>query len=181
MKRCSRPAAVGVAVVLAASAAAAGGCTGSRNESPGPSATTRAAAPTPTTATAGEVTVLSDGRHPVFIVSVDDVRRTMVVDEVQFLTGAAAAKAAAEDGRESPPPNDYYIRNQNPRKRTVPVAEGARITVNGLTEEETGSATKSVPLELGELASYFPNPEHPLFWVTVEAGQALRVEQQYLP
>jgi len=59
-------------------------------------------------------------------------------------------------------------------------AEQAR-TVNTLTAEETGSATQNVPLDLTELASYFPNPENPLFWVTVRGGQAQRVEQQFLP
>jgi len=197
VKRSSGPAALGAVVLLAVLGVGATGCSGSKEASPGTVATTGATSGTGATASLGatagtgatattgararEAAVLSDGRHALFIVSVDDGKRTMVVDVVQFLTGAAAAKAAAEDGKESPPPNDYYIRNQNPRKRTVPVAPNARITVNTLTAEETGSATQNVPLDLTELASYFPNPENPLFWVTVRGGRAQRVEQQFLP
>ena len=32
-----------------------------------------------------------------------------------------AATAAAEDGEESPPPNDYYVRNQNAQLRELGV------------------------------------------------------------
>jgi len=192
VKRRSAPAALGAVVLLAALGAGATGCSGPEEASPGTAAgpgpttttgpvATTGPAVTTTAAGAGEAAVLTEGRHPVFIVAADAAKRTMVVDEVQFLTGTAATKAAAEDGKESPPPNDYYIRNQNPRKRTVPVAPNASITVNTLKAEETGSATKNVPLKLAELASYFPNPDHPLFWVTVRGGQAQRIEQQFLP
>jgi hypothetical protein len=53
-------------------------------------------------------------------------------------------QAAAEDGEESPPPNDYYIHNVNPRLRTLPVRSDAPITVNVLAAQSTGSATKDV-------------------------------------
>jgi hypothetical protein len=210
VKRRSGPAALGAAVLLAVLGAGTTGCTGSDEASSGAPATTAAAsttvAPTSTGAPAtttggpattegpattgapaggaaagGEAATLADGRHAVFIESVADAKRTMVVDEVQFLTGAAAAKAAAQDGKESPPPNDYYIRNLSPRTRSLRVAPNVRITVNGLTAEETGSATQNVPLDLTELASYFPNPERPLFWVTVQGGQVQRIEQRFLP
>jgi len=39
--------------------------------------------------------------------------------------GDAATIAAAEDGEESPPPNDYYVRNSNPLVRTLSVGDGA--------------------------------------------------------
>jgi hypothetical protein len=204
VKRRPGPAALGAAVLLAVLGAGATGCTGSDRAPSGAPATTTApvttAAPATTTggpattaapattgapagggAAGGEAATLADGRHAVFIESVADAKRTVVVDVVQFLTGAAAAKAAAEDGKESPPPNDYYIRNSSPRTRSLRVAPNARITVNGLTAEETGSATQNVPLDLTELASYFPNPERPLFWITVRGGQVQRIEQQFLP
>ena len=52
---------------------------------------------------------------------------TITFDLIQFFTGEAATKAAAEDGQGSPAPNDYYIRNVNPRLRTLPVRADAPI------------------------------------------------------
>jgi hypothetical protein len=125
--------------------------------------------------------VLADGRHPVYLKTVDADRRTITFDLIQFFTGEAATKAAAEDNKESPPANDYYIRNVNPRLRTLPVAADAPITVNVLAAQTTGSSTKDVSVTLEKLASYFPNSGTPPFWITVAQGQVTRIAQQYLP
>lgn len=45
-----------------------------------------------------------------------------------WFTGQAAVDAAAEDGEESPPPNDYYIRNDNPLIRSLGVSSEAEVT-----------------------------------------------------
>ncbi|RMH86193.1 MAG: hypothetical protein D6683_00900, partial [Actinomyces sp.] len=52
----------------------------------------------------------------------DTAPDAVTFDLACWFTGDAAALAAAEDGEESPPPNDYYIRNRSSRLRTVPVA-----------------------------------------------------------
>jgi hypothetical protein len=44
-----------------------------------------------------------------------------------WFTGDAAILASAEDGEESPPPNDYYVRNVNAETRSVPL--GAEVEV----------------------------------------------------
>lgn len=72
-----------------------------------------------------EPAVLEDGRHPVYLKTVDPDRRTVTFDLIQLFIGDAATKAAAEDGKESPLPNDTYIRNVNARLRTLPVAADA--------------------------------------------------------
>ncbi|HYY80636.1 MAG TPA: hypothetical protein VFD04_15855 [Actinomycetes bacterium] len=125
--------------------------------------------------------MLADGRHPVYLKTVDPDRRTITFDLIQFFTGDAATKAAAEDHKESPPPNDYYIRNVNPRLRTLPVRADAPITVNVLAAQSTGSATKDVSVTLAKLATYFPNRGTPPFWITVEQGEVVKIAQQYLP
>jgi hypothetical protein len=161
--------------------AALGGCGGS-DEPGGAAATT--AAPASTTAaspTTSEPVELADGRHPVYIKTVDPGQRTVTFDLIQFFTGDAATKAAAEDNEESPPPNDYYIRNVNPRLRTLPVAPDAPITVNVLAAQSTGSSTKDVSVTLAELAGYFPNSGTPPFWITVDGGQVTKMAQQFLP
>jgi hypothetical protein len=170
------------ALLALLAAAALCGCGGSEQPGGGgTTATTATPAPTVRVPTTGEPVVLAAGRHPVYLKTVDPDRRTITFDLIQFFTGDAATKAAAEDGEESPPPNDYYIRNVNPRLRTLPVAADAPITVNVLAAQSTGSATKDVSVTLAKLASYFPNSGRPPFWITVEQGQVTRIAEQYLP
>jgi hypothetical protein len=174
---------LGAALLIALMAAAVGGCGGSEEPSGtgGTPATTAAPAPTAATPTTSEPVVLADGRHPVYLKTVDPDRPTITFDLIQFLTGEAATKAAAEDGEESPPPNDYYIRNVNSRLRTLPVRSDAPITVNVLAAPSTGSSTKDVSVTLDELAGYFPNSGTAPFWITVAQGQVTKIAQQFLP
>jgi hypothetical protein len=183
------PAAVAIALVTSLALAGCGGAPGN----PAPPTTAAAADTAPSgddgaaaaTTAAGPSSsarvVLADGRHPAFVKSVDLASRTVVIDVVQFFTGAEAAKAASEDGQESPPPNDYYIRNVNKRLRTLPVLPAARITVNVLASDETGDATKDLPVDIVKLASYFPTDIFPLFWVTVRNDQVNALTEQFLP
>lgn len=170
-----------LALVLVVVLSGCGGDSGESGAGGGAAAPTAAPTPTPAAPATTEPAVLADGRHPVYLKTVDASGRTITFDLIQFFMGDAATKAAAEDGEESPPPNDYYIRNVNPRLRTLPVEAGAPITVNVLASQETGSATKNVSVDLDKLASYFPNSGTPPFWITVAGGQVTRMEQQYLP
>jgi hypothetical protein len=164
-------------------AATVGGCGGSEEPdgAGGAPATTAAPASTAGAPTTSEPATFADGRHPVYLKTVDPGQQTITFDLIQFFTGEAATKAAAEDGEESPPPNDYYIRNVNPRLRTLPVRSGAPITVNVLAAGSTGNATKDVSVTLAELAGYFPNSGTAPFWITVDQGQVTEIAQQFLP
>jgi hypothetical protein len=105
--------------------------------------------------------------------------RTVTFDLIQWFEGDAAAKAAAEDGQESPPPNDYYTRNVNPRLRTLPVTSGARITLTRQTAGQGGgNAAEPVPADLATVAA--SGVGH-TFWATVQGGQIQALEEQYVP
>jgi hypothetical protein len=173
---------LGAALLILLMAAAVGGC-GSDEPSGGGGAPATTAAPpsTAATPTTSEPAALADGRHPVYLKSVNPDRPTITFDLIQFFTGEAATKAAAEDGEESPPPNDYYIRNVNSRLRTLTVRPDAPITVNVLAAQSTGSSTKDVSVTLDELAGYFPNSGTAPFWISVEQGQVTKIAQQFLP
>jgi hypothetical protein len=147
--------------------------------SPGPSATGSAPPSDATTAPDEEAAVIEDGTHPAFVTEVDVAARTVTIDVVQFLTGQEAADAAEEDGEESPPPNDYYIRNTSSRLRTLPVSDDATITVNTLSAAETGSSTEDLDVDLDKLSSY--DLEGALFWVTAADEEVTGLAQQYLP
>jgi hypothetical protein len=174
---------LGAVALVVLMTSAVGGCGGSDQAdgaggTPASTATPPSTAATPTTS---EPVVLADGRHPVYLKTVDPDQQTITFDLIQFFTGEAATKAAAEDGEESPPPNDYYIRNVNSRLRTLPVRSDAPLTVNVLAAQSTGSSTKDVSVTLDELAGYFPNSGTAPFWITVEQGQVTKIAQQFLP
>lgn len=126
-----------------------------------------------------DATVLVEGRHAAILLAVDPVRRTARFDVIQFLTGDAANKAAAEDGRQSPVPNGYYTRNRGDRLRTLPVARDAAITVNALALGQGGGGTARFTLD--ELATRIVPGDRPIFWLTVRANTIVRMQQQYVP
>jgi hypothetical protein len=190
--RANVPAFVALALVVSLAGLAITACTGTGSQTSATATTAASDESTDTIATDDTATtgpepsttgavVLADGRYPAYVKKVELASRTVVVDVIQFFTGAAAAKAATEDHQESPPPNDYYIRNTNKRLRTLPVAPSARITVNVLSSEETGDATKDLAVDLPKLASYFPSQISAVFWVTVRHDEVEALQEQFLP
>jgi hypothetical protein len=122
---------------------------------------------------------LANGRYFVFLHSVDVAGKKVSVDVAQFLSGEAANKAAAEDGQESPPPNDYYIRNSSKALRTLPVAAHATLCM-GSSPGDTN--TFAVDLKgLDTLVRAYPDDQGALVWISVTDGSVERVEQQYVP
>lgn len=74
--------------------------------------------------------VLADGTYPTYIDKVDIDGATITVDVIQvFENGEAAINAAVEDGmaRSEAQYLYVYIRNLNPRLRTLPVARAVSI------------------------------------------------------
>jgi hypothetical protein len=126
---------------------------------------------------------LADGRHPARITAVDPSGEHVTIDVVQFFQGEAATEAARADGStDLPPPNDHWIRNVNPRLRTLPVAPDAPVTVNTLSSTETGSATTNSTISLPKLASYEDvRVSYSLFWVTTRDGAVTGIAEQFLP
>jgi hypothetical protein len=82
------------------------------------------------------VTTLADGRYDAYVRKVDPDRDLIVVDLVQVFTGDAAVRAAIEDGmdRSAAEVRDTYVRNQNPRLRTLEMAAGVRLNLIGSCE-----------------------------------------------
>jgi hypothetical protein len=177
-----RPARIIATTLVAAAVLAVAGCAGrSTTTSPpaAPPASTAVPAATATTTaacpTTSEPAVLADGRHPVHLKKVNSGGRTVTFDLIQFFQGEQAAIEAAKDHQESPPPNDLYIRNVNPRLRTLPVRAGAPITVNGLLATQTDT-----PVTLAKLAS-LTSRYSPVFRITVQDDQVVKIAEVWLP
>jgi len=73
--------------------------------------------------------VLADGRYDSYIRTVDTNRQRLVVDLVQVFKYPASVDAAITDGlaRDRAQVLDVWVRNQNPRLRTLPLASDLQI------------------------------------------------------
>jgi hypothetical protein len=182
-----RPARIIVAATLAVAAIATGSylaLSTTSHRAAAPTAPVSAAPPAssaaePATgaggATSSEPVVLADGRHPVLLKAIDPGQGTVTFDLVQYFRDEEATREAAKDHQESPPPNDSYMRNVNPRLRTLPVGADAVITANQLA-----GSNQNVPVSLGRLAS-LTRAGSGVFWLTVRGGQIVQIGEQWSP
>jgi hypothetical protein len=114
---------------------------------------------------------------------------TLAFDEAEFLTGKEAQKAAEEDGvvpPGEPVPNDYYIRNPDKTTKTFPIANDASITAKRCPLCRHGKPGQLEPF----LASFmqgrqtYADPyrgKYSLYWLTVENGRVVAIDEQYVP
>jgi hypothetical protein len=81
--------------------------------------------------------VLADGRYDAYIRQVNTRGDYLVVDLVQVFHDQAAVEAAIADGKSRGTAQyvSTYVRNQNPRLRTLPLAGDLRIDLLGGCEE----------------------------------------------
>jgi multidrug efflux pump subunit AcrA (membrane-fusion protein) len=134
----------------------------------------------------GPDAAIEDGRHPAFLrdVTADE----LVADVIQWLTGDAANEAAVEEGfieEGDSVPNDYYIVNDNPMLRTLTIAPDVEVTLatwdcENIPTEKRVSIERFVALfnGIGEcIDNLLVNP----YWLTVEDGTIVAIEEQYRP
>jgi hypothetical protein len=144
-------------------------------------------APAPGGTTNSPPVVLVDGRHTVYLKTVDPNHRTIRFDLLQFYGGDDALREAAKDHPEASPeqvrqwvPNGYYIRNVNPRLRTLPVPSNAPITVITLAwGNGHNSSEEHIPVTLTKLATYMPTGAP--FSITVRHGQVVKIDEIFVP
>jgi hypothetical protein len=127
---------------------------------------------------------IEDGRHFVFVKSaMPGDPNTLRFDLAYFLTGDEANQAAQENGDEVPVPNDYYIVNDNPKLRTVPVADDAEL----LAYDWSTCCDEYTHLTFDEFAGYLDDPSANFhgklspYWIRVKGGEIVKIEEQFLP
>jgi hypothetical protein len=154
-----------------------------------PEATGSPSASATASAAAAEI---PDGRSFGYIKSVDESARTISFDLAQFLEGDAADKAYREDNglsSDEEVDNDYYIRNENTRLRTLHVASDASIQVVGDPPDtvEGNWADFAAAFDSDEIAPFNEDGSasyrgtNGKYWVTVEDGEVSLIEEQYVP
>jgi hypothetical protein len=158
----------------------------------GPTAPTAGTGPTAPTGSTGETgsppAELEDGEHFGFVEEVDPTDGTLVLDLAYFLTGEAANEAAAEHGDEVPVPNDYYIVNDNDRLRTLTLAGDVVLSLldwNHCCDErfrgDLDSFARAIDEGTFEAGGFVYNGTLSPYWLTVENGEVVRIQEQYLP
>jgi hypothetical protein len=131
-----------------------------------------------------ELPILEDGHHFVYVRSATrsgDGRARVRFDLAYFYTGERAAQEAAERGDEVV--NDYYIVNDNPRLRTLPLADDVEVEYIPMTlccELQPGNIDAWLEAVLETNQTDYDGKNVP-WWFTVEGGEITRIEQQYLP
>ncbi len=103
---------------------------------------------------------------------------TIEFDLACWFTGTPAADAAAEDGFESPPPNDYYIRNESSELRTIPVGDDGVIA--RLLPPTGGPELATVSYEEWA-AGWDARDYQPGVWVTISGSEVVEITEQYQP
>ncbi len=184
--------ALAVAAVLLPAVAACGprASSGTGDTSPSPQAGLSNVDTSPSAATPSPSTspILADGRSPVYLTGIDVSGRSVTFDLIEFLTGDAAKKAWQKDNPGSGqdgPDNDYYIVNDNPKLRTLPVAATVSVNVLDMTSG-AGTDTKQIsfadlPAYLAELKPDDRRLSYNPFWLTVQNGQIVKIEEQFIP
>ena len=120
----------------------------------------------------------------------------VTADYASFLTGEEATAAAREDGvigADETVPNDYYIRNENPALRELPVSEmtpvvlqtcfvdGPCVRQTAVTLEQwAGLLAEQAPGGLPEGWQWYGGGALP-YWLTLQDGEVVHVAEQYLP
>lgn len=146
------------------------------------------------------VTVMIDPafvRKLAYIEEVDAEAGTIVADFVDWFTDEAARAAAIADGEiaeDEDLDDGYYIRNQNPRLRTLAITPDTPIVLYACYPDDGPCLTReSVRLTTFEQLTADPGSSLAMegwswygsgyspYWLTIQGNNILQVEEQYLP
>lgn len=129
---------------------------------------------------------LPDGKHFGHLYAVGATQRPprLVIDIEQWFTDRAAVDAAIEDGVSVDAGiNGYYIRNVNPRWRTIEIDPAATVSLATYPYGDPSDPTTVSLKRFGELFYSHDGRllQYSPFWSTVEDGRIVSIEEQFIP
>lgn len=134
------------------------------------------------------VNTLADGRYLVYLRDVLEDGAEVAVDVAVWFTGNEANMAARIDGEtDVPVPNDYYIRNLDPSTIAVAVSDSPEVTsvwydYDSDPDLENDTISYEELLEvLGSDDEVRSQLRTSPWWVTVEDGKIIALDEQYVP
>jgi hypothetical protein len=126
-----------------------------------------------------------------YIRSVDTSTRpaTLEFDEAEWLSGEEAQRAAEADGAidpGAPVPNDYYVRNHDKSTRRLEIDADAEVTAARCQLCRDGKPGKLADfLESFSRSGQTYNDDYrgaeSQYWLTIEDGRVLAIDEQYRP
>ena len=132
----------------------------------------------PSQASASRAPELQDGRQFGLIKSVDETSPgTIVFDPADQLTGEEANRAAAAHGDEVPVPNDIYKVNDDPTVHALALSRDVEIRL--INWDRCCDTVTADPESFK--ASFRGSDNYWGFWVTLEDGVVVKIEEQYHP
>lgn len=159
---------------------------------------------TATDATGSENTVLLSvlvdptlETHLAYIQDIDLAAGTIMADYVEFLAGEEATAAARADGvisDDEEMPGGFYLRNQNPRTRSLPLGDPRWITLQACYPDN-GPCVVEEAVDLDTWIGLLAQPEsapdylgwhwygynNAPYWLTIQNGTVVQIAEQYLP
>ncbi len=127
---------------------------------------------------------LPDGRYYGSLKDVAGGDQIIKVDIKEFFTGKKADRAARQDGEikeNEELDTDYYIRNESAQVRTLDVAGGAEVKILEKGTEKTRTVS------FADFAKIYNDPTSEQkhvrqnnYWIWMEGGNVVRMEEQYL-
>jgi hypothetical protein len=115
---------------------------------------------------------------------------TLVFDEAEWLTGEAAQKAAKADGAVADGervPNDYYMRNKIRDERVLKIAPDAQITAIRCPvcrDGQPGKLQDFLDSFRGRGGRTYSEPYRgsaSQYWLTIQDGRVIGIDEQYRP
>ena len=131
---------------------------------------------TPAPAAATAAPALENGDHDAYITKVDQAGNRIVVDVVQVFHDDKAVQAAVADGK-APSDAKYlttWVRNENPRLRTLPLAGNLVVQLRGTC----GEPAKDRDALLTKLAANARLDGTYYYTLTVADGKVRRIQEQ---
>jgi hypothetical protein len=130
--------------------------------------------PVPAPTPAPKPPVLADGHYDAYVRQVDSGRDRLVVDLVQVFHDQAAVNEAIADGqsRDTAQYLSTYVRNENPRLRTLTLASNVRVELLG------GDCEAPLIRKLSVLAAHARSGANSYYYVlTVDRGTVQRIQE----
>jgi hypothetical protein len=134
------------------------------------------AKPESSPAAAAAAPALANGDHDAYITKVDQAGNRIVVDVVQVFHDDKAVQAAVADGK-APSDAKYlttWVRNENPRLRTLPLAGNLVVQLRGTC----GEPAKDRDALLTKLAANARLDGTYYYTLTVADGKVRRIQEQ---
>ena len=153
-------------------------------------ATTTSTTAPPTTCHAGSSDGVFDdasGTYATLLTDLDLDAGTISFDVVQWYVGQEATDAWQAEYPDDPygPPNDYFVRNDNPAVRTAPIASDVTVFLVRMLEDQDADLDPGTLDELPDYLASQPGTDgyvsHNHYWLSFSGGSVDRICEQFTP